>query len=207
MIDDTTKFNILFQKSELLEKYRQRLFVILLILPILYSLIQVAVIQQIDFSIFTISQMKVIQYFMPSIYIVIIFYILVLTNHKSKLLDELTFIATNEREYSKAISKEPWLILINPLNFLGEVLGSIRAGRCIGLFGFLIVFLPFLLSTILYPIAFLIYGMHFNYKSIHEPNGIISLINLIFSIWMVLAVIIYSKSNLIEGELKNKSSR
>ncbi len=73
MIDNNTKFTLLFQKSEKTEQKRQRLFVFMLIIPIIFYLINQAIIQEISLSIFNLSQMKIIQFSASPLYSILFF--------------------------------------------------------------------------------------------------------------------------------------
>ena len=194
MIDDNKKFEILFQKSESLEKKRQRIFLILILLPILYFLLKTSVIEEINLSIFTIKQINIILLFYPSLYSILFFYTIILTEHNSKVIDELNFIVTNEKDAFKQYQKESWLKIIQPMNALGNILGSIRAGGLIGCLGAFIVFIPLLLFVYLFPIISLVYFLHSNSTFLNTGLHYLALGNLLFTIWTSVAMIIYSKS-------------
>ncbi len=202
MTDDNTKFTLLFQKSEKTEKTRQRLFVFLLIIPILYYLIDQAVILEINLSIFSIKQIRVLQLVTPPIYSVIFFYIAVLTEHNGEIIDEINkLIQTKQGKFDK------WTKYIYPLNFIGEVLGNIRAGGCIGMLGMLIVFFPFIVLLFLYPITFFIYSIYYNFKNknLHADN--LHIWTSGFAIWITISNIIYLKSKLHGKKVQEEKSK
>lgn len=194
MIDNNTKFEILFQKSENIENKRQRIFLIIILLPIIFLLLKSSVIEEIDFSLFSIKQINIILIFYPSLFISLIFYISILTNHNSKVIDELNFIATNNQDIKQQYQQENWLKIIYPINILGNILGSIKTNGTVGCLGAFFVFIPLILFVIIYPLFSLLYFIYFDYTLINSEFKYYSLGNIIFSIWSILALIIYTIS-------------
>lgn len=194
MIDNNTKFEILFQKSENIENKRQRIFLVIILLPIIFLLLKSSVIEEIDFSLFSIKQINIILIFYPSLFISLIFYISILTNHNSKVINELNFIATNNQDVNQQYQQENWLKIIYPINILGNILGSIKTNGTVGCLGAFFVFIPLLLFVIIYPLFSLLYFIYFDYTLINSEFKYYSLGNIIFSIWSILALIIYTIS-------------
>jgi hypothetical protein len=194
MIENNTKFEILIEKSNIIEKRRQRLFTILILLPIIFFFLKNSIIEEVNFSIFSIKQINILLLFFPSIFSVVYLYISILTKHNSKLVEEINFIATNEKETFKQYQKEKWLKLIQPVNILANILGSIKSGGTIGCLGTIFVFIPLIFAVIFYPLSSLVYFLIYNFKNLQIELYYISLGNIIFSIWTLLATIIYEKS-------------
>ena len=113
MIENNTKFEILIQKSNNIEKNRHRLFTIILFLPIIFFLLKNSIIEEVNLSIFSIKQIKILLLFFPSLFSILFLYISILTKHNSKLVDEINFIATNEKDTYKQYQKAEWLKLIH----------------------------------------------------------------------------------------------
>lgn len=194
MIDNNTKFEILNQKSESVEKIRQRFFSLVLILPIVFFLLKNSIIEEVNLSVFSIKQINFLLLFFPSLFALIILYIMVLTNHNSKLIDEINYIVTNEKDSFKQYQKESWLKLIQPVNVLGNILGSIKAGGTLGCLGAIFVFIPLILALIIYPLGAFTYFLLYNFKNLNLEFHYIALYNIIFSIWTIIATILYQKS-------------
>lgn len=196
MIENNIKFEILVQKSNNIEKIRQRFFTIIIVLPILFFLLKNSIIEEMNFNIFSIKQINVLLLFFPSIFSFLFFYISVLANHNSKLINEINFIATDEIDLYKQFQKEKWLKLIKPINFIADILGSIKSGGMLGCMGTIFVFIPLILVIIFYTLGSFIYFLFYNFQNLKLEYYYISLGNIIFSIWLFIGMIIYEKSNI-----------
>ena len=194
MIENNTKFEILIQKSNNIEKNRHRLFTIILFLPIIFFLLKNSIIEEVNLSIFSIKQIKILLLFFPSLFSILFLYISILTKHNSKLVDEINFIATNEKDTYKQYQKAEWLKLIQPVNILGNILGSIKSGGTLGCLGTIFVFIPLIFAIIFYPLISFIYFLIYNYENLKLVFHNVALGNIIFSIWTLIATIIYEKS-------------
>ena len=195
MIENNTKFEILNQKAENIEKVRQRFFTIVLILPIIFFLLKNSIIEEVDLNIFSIKQINLLLLFLPTLYTILFLYIMVLTNHNSKLIDEINFSVTDERDVYKQYQKEKWLKLIQPVNILGNLLGSIKSGGRLGCLGSVFVFIPLIISIIIYPVGSYIFFLKYNFENLGSEYHSIALGNIIFSLWILIAVIIYQLSS------------
>jgi hypothetical protein len=194
MIEKNTKFEILIQKSNNIEKIRQRFFTVILVLPIVFFLLKNSIIEEVNLSIFSIKQINILLLFFPSIFSCLFLYISVLTNHNSKLIDEINYVATDEKDVYKQYQKAKWLKLIQPVNILGNIIGSIKSGGTLGCLGTLLVFIPLLFAIIVYPFGSFIYFLRYNIENLKLQFHFISLGNIIFSVWTSIAIIIYEKS-------------
>lgn len=194
MIENNTKFEILIQKSNNIEKKRQRFFTVILILPIIFFLLKNSIIKEVNLSIFSIKQINILLLFFPSIFSTLFLYISVLTNHNSKLIEEINYVVTNESDKYKQYQKAKWLKLIQPVNILGNILESIKSGGILGCLGSFLVFIPLIFAIIVYPLGSFIYFLLYNFENLKLEFSIISLGNIIFSVWTSIAIIIYEKS-------------
>lgn len=194
MIENDTKFEILYEKSKEIEKTRQRMFLIVILSPLFYLLLKNSIIDEVDLSLFSIKKISVVLLFFPTLYTSLLFYISILTNHNSKLIDELNLIASDATEATGQYKKERWLIFLGPMNVLGNILGSIRAGGILGCLGGVIVFIPVVLVVILYPLVACIYFICFNFQQLGTDLHYMALYNALMSIWILVASSIYSLS-------------
>jgi len=188
MIDENSIYSLLFQKSERTEKKRQRFFLYLLLFPIFHFLLKNAFISSISLPFINLTQIEIALISIPLIYSFIIFYTLILTEHNSEIRDEMKIFEDNNSEKSKQ-----WQYLIHPMNVIGEVVGSIKSGGCLGLTGVFIVFLPVILLALLIPIGFMIYFLIFNFTYETDLKYLSITIGFI-AIWINIGSIIYSIS-------------
>ncbi len=126
-----------------------------------------------------------------------------MTEHNSEIIDQINYLFDKKDKLS-VYKTDKWLKYIYPMNFLGDVLGSIRAGGFIGALGQLIVFFPLVLLTILYPFIFYLYSLYFNFTSSFDSFGQLPMWAAIFSIWVSVAAIIYMKSKDFGKKIHNK---
>lgn len=195
MIDNKSKFEILNHKSENIEKLRQRFFSLILILPIIFFFLDNLIVEEVNLSIFSIKKINFLLLFFPTIFALIGLYIMVLTNHNSELIGEINLIVTGEKDIFKQYEKESWLKLIQPVNVLGILLGSIKAGGTLGCLGVIFVFIPLILALIIYPIFAFSYFIFYNYENMNLEFHYVALCNIVFSIWTIIATFIYQKSS------------
>jgi len=187
MLDNNTKYSLLYSKSEKLEKRRQRLFTFLFIIPILYWLVKSSYIDEISWAFFTLDRMEVVLYVTPVIYSILIFYIFTLTEHYSEVRDQMSMLRTEEESPKNSL----WYVYIHPFNIAGEILGSVRAGGVVGLLGVLLVYVPIIVVTLLAPVCFICYSNYVNFSAPKPGERSLPYGLAIFSIWMLLAAIIY----------------
>ena len=194
MVDDNTKFQILNQKVENNEKILRNLFLFLFLMPIIFLLLESNVIEEVNFTFFSIKQINILLAFFPSIYSLTFLVSLIYREYISKILKELYKIATDESEIYKQFEKENWIKFLDPINLFGEILRSIKAGGLIGCIGAIIVYVPLPFFLITYLFGFFIFFEYYNFTLLNSDVHYTALINIIFSIWIFVITVIYEKS-------------
>jgi hypothetical protein len=191
MIDNNIKIEILVQKSNDIEKRRQRFFTIILAFPITFFLLKNSMIQEVNFNYFSIKHINILLFFFPSIFSLLLIYTSLLADHNSKLTNQINYISTNETDPNKQYQKEKWLNLIKPINFLSDILGSIKTEGMLSNLGFFFVYTPLIFAIVIYTLGSFVYFLFYNFQNLKHDCYCVSLGNIIFSIWLFIGIIIY----------------
>lgn len=189
MIDNSSLFHELLEKSKGYNSSIKKTHILLFVYPLIYFLLKFSIVDEIEMNLFNLKQTDLLIELSPLIYSLIYFYLTILIEHHNDIL-----ISIEKFEFrTDSISKNDFIKYLKPFNLIGEVIGNVRSGGTIGCLGTFFVFFPFLISTILIPVIFYFYSI------IHNLNNnfnffSVSFVSSFLSIWIVISAFIHKKN-------------
>jgi hypothetical protein len=177
-------YDLLYQKSEILQKRLNRLFLFIYLFPLVYFLLDNSFISTVNTPLISINQAEIILLTFPIAYSSLLLLILVVGGRLSDIQDELFEFEKDNPSFTTKIKK-----LLQPVVFISELADKKYNKGLIGCLGQLFVYTPIILFTLLFPILFLGYIIYdnFNYCGDYKRLAIWSSI---LGIWIILVMII-----------------
>ena len=181
---------LLMERAQTTEKRKNRLAFFLYILPIIYFLLNSAVIEQVEYGIIKVSQIEVINVFTPIGYSIMIFYFVYLNEDLKALKLRLRLDVPEE-------SKEevPYFFshqnLTYPPNLIFELVRNMKHRDLIGGFGTIFIFSPLILILLFGPLLFLFYSCFYSIAGESISDFYLNFLSTGFAIWVFLGTLLY----------------
>ena len=177
------------ERAQNIEKRKNRLALFLYIVPILYFLLNSAILEQVEYGFIKISQVEVINIFTPIGYSIMIFYFVYL-NEDSKALKLRINVPEQTKEDVPYFFSQEYLVF--PPNLIFELLRNMKHKDLTGEAGTIFIFFPLIITLLFGPLAFLFYSC---YSAILGQTIEVYYLNFIsggLALWIFSATLLYS---------------
>lgn len=191
---------LLMERAQTIEKRKNRLALFLFILPVIYFLLNSAVIKQIEYGFIKVSQIEVINIFTPIGYSIMIFYFVYLNEDLKALKLRLNVPEESKEEVPYFFSHQ---YLAFPPNLIFELLRNMKHKNLSGEFGTIFIFSPVIFILLFGPLLFLFYSCYYSIVGESIKDFYLNYISAGLAIWVLVGTALYSYNRKKETERLN----
>jgi len=191
---------LLMERAQTTEKRKNRIAFFLFLVPIIYFLLNSAVIAQIEYGVIRLSQIEVINVITPIGYAIMIFSFVYLNEDLKALKLRLNVPEESKEEVPYFFSHQ---YLAFPPNLIFELLRNMKHKNLTGEFGTIFIFSPVVFILLFGPLLFLFYSCYYSMVGESIKDFYLNYISAGLAIWVFLGTILYSYNRKRETERLN----
>jgi len=180
---DKDKINeLLYNKSEILQKRRNRIFLFLFVFPLIYFLLDNSFITEVKTPLVSIEQTEIILLSFPIVYAILILIAII----QSDKVNEIEHY--NLKVQSPELTEQV-LDLLSPVFFVKELYNKSNSKGFFVYFSHIVIYAPILVFCLLFPIIFLAYIIYSNFNY-HGDFRKIAVWSAILGVWIFISIIV-----------------
>lgn len=180
MIDEKESYKLLIEKIDALDRKINRLFILLVIIPLVYFLLKYSLISEIEINIFKIEQISFILLVTPVIYTSIFLYSSFLEANKARIK---VFVIEMEDDDDFSFNTR---YLLSRFNLYEEISNIDQIKKRNSKLLNIAIIIPFYFIMLLLPILFWGYTLYYNFNYEGTYNLMSNILGFI-SIWIFIA--------------------
>ena len=174
-------YELLYNKSEILQKRQNRIFLFLFIFPLVYFLLDNSFVSEVKTPLISIDQTEIILLTFPVVYAILMLLIVIISDRVNDIKKELDNIPNENKVFSKRILK-----LISPVSIIADFTKKANSKGFSGCLGVILIYAPIIIFCLVFPFAFLGFTIYDNFYYEGEYKEI-AIWSAILALWTFIA--------------------
>ncbi|WP_299217251.1 hypothetical protein [uncultured Dokdonia sp.] len=196
-MDKNKIYELLYNKSEILQKRLNRIFLFLFVFPLIYFLLDNSFVSEVKTPLISIDQTEIILLTFPIVYAILLLLIVILSDRITDIKEELDEFESHNNLVTKRVMK-----LLSPVSTVADFANKVNSKGFFGCLGVLLIYAPIIIFCLIFPFVFFGFTIYDNFTYAGEFKEL-AVWSSILALWTFIATIV----KLITAIKENQISR